>query len=143
MLIGGTIGAFDLLHVGHLRFLQACRSGCDYLQVGVGADQTLLRSKKRLPVIDQSQRMEMVAGLACVDAVRLFEVGLDHTAAAVDWLADWPVQVVFASEEWRPSPRWRALEPALRARGMTVVWLPYTEGISTSLLKARISGFPV
>lgn len=142
MLIGGTIGAFDLLHVGHLRFLQACRARCDYLKVGVGADQTILNSKKRVPVIEQVLRLELVAGLACVDAVKLFDVGLDHTDAAAAWLAGWPVQVVFASEEWRPSPRWRNLEPALQNRGLAVIWLPYTEGISTSQIKERISRPP-
>ncbi|MCG2585630.1 adenylyltransferase/cytidyltransferase family protein [Massilia sp. TS11] len=136
--VAGTIGAFDLLHVGHVRFLQACRAQCDYLKVGLGADATCERSKQRRPVIDEEQRMEMLRALRCVDEVRLFTPGLDNTEATADWIAAWQVDLIFVSEEWRAGPRWSRLEPALAQRGIAVAYLPYTEGVSTSAIKARI-----
>lgn len=135
---GGTIGAFDLLHVGHLRFLAACRRHCDYLQVGIGADTTILRSKKRLPVIDERQRREMVAGLRSVDETVLFEVGLDNTEASAAWIAAWGVGILFVSEEWQPTPRWQRLAPALEARGIRLMWLPYSPEVSTTAIRRRI-----
>ena len=44
---GGTIGAFDLLHVGHLRFLQQARQSCDWLKVAVGEDRLLVIGANR------------------------------------------------------------------------------------------------
>jgi len=89
---GGVIGAFDLFHVGHLRFLNAARQQCDHLKVGVGSDRLLRLGKGRAPVCDQAQRMEILQGLRCVNQACLFDVGLDDTEAAGRWLADWPVQ---------------------------------------------------
>ena len=137
-IIGGTIGAFDLLHVGHLRFLQLARSRCDRLKVGVGADKLLQRSKGLRPTIDEQQRQELLRGLACVDEVCLFDIGLDNTAAAVDWLCSWPVDSFFISEDWAGSARLKRLEPALLVRGITCQWLPYTAGISSSDIRQRL-----
>ncbi|WPL19552.1 Glycerol-3-phosphate cytidylyltransferase [Thiorhodovibrio winogradskyi] len=138
MLIGGTIGVFDLLHVGHLRFLQAARQRCDRLQVGVGADDLLARTKRR-PVIDEHQRLELLAGLRCVDAVCRFDIGLDQTAASAEWIAAWGIERLFVSDDWRGSARWQRLEPLLAQRGIGCLWLPYTAGISTSLIRQRIA----
>lgn len=137
-LIGGTIGAFDLLHVGHLRFLQLARSRCDWLKVGVGADRLLHSSKGLHAVINQAQRQELLRGLSCVDEVCLFESGLDNTDASVDWLCAWPVNVFFVSEDWAGSSRFKRLEPALRARGIVCEWLPYTPGISSTDIRQRL-----
>ena len=139
--IGGTIGVFDLFHVGHLRFLQAARARCDWLKVGAGADALCARSKHR-PVIEEGQRMEILGGQRCVDEVCLFDVGLDQAADSADWIAAWPVNLMFVSEEWRASPRWQRLEPVLAARGIACVWLPYTAGISTTEIRRRLASPP-
>jgi cytidyltransferase-like protein len=138
MLTGGTIGVFDLFHVGHLRFLQAARTQCDWLKVGVGADDLCARSKHR-PVINEQQRMEILAGLRCVDAVCRFDIGLDNAVASIDWIIAWPVEVLFVSAEWRHTPRWQALEPLLTIQGIRCIWLPYTTEISSSAIRQRIS----
>ncbi|MDP2286688.1 MAG: adenylyltransferase/cytidyltransferase family protein [Pseudohongiella sp.] len=136
--IGGTIGAFDMLHVGHVRFLQLARSRCDRLKVGVGADRLLQKSKRLSPVIHEQQRCEMLRALACVDEVVLFDIGLDNTNAAVEFLCAWPIDVFFVSEDWAGSERFRRLEPALLARGIVCEWLPYTEGISSTEIRQRL-----
>lgn len=138
---GGIIGAFDLFHVGHLRFLSAARQQCEHLKVGVGSDRLLCKGKGRAPVCDQAQRIEILQGLRCVDQACLFDVGLDDTEAATRWLANWPVQIVFVGSDWFESPRWQRLRPALGAIGIGCVVLPYTEGISTTLLRQKMSGF--
>ncbi|TFH74874.1 glycerol-3-phosphate cytidylyltransferase [Gammaproteobacteria bacterium LSUCC0112] len=136
--LGGTIGAFDMLHVGHLRFLQLARSRCDFLRVGVGSDRLLQHSKHLKPVIDEQQRCELLRGLSCVNDVLVFDIGLDQTDAAVDFLCAWPIHVFFVSEDWAGSQRFKTLEPALLEKGIVCEWLPYTAGISSSDIRQRL-----
>lgn len=69
-----TNGAFDLLHVGHLRYLQAAAELADALVVAVNSDASVRRIKGAgRPVVPQAERAELVAGLACVDYVIIFE----------------------------------------------------------------------
>jgi rfaE bifunctional protein nucleotidyltransferase chain/domain len=66
-------GAFDLLHVGHVRYLQAARREGDFLLVAVNSDASVraLKGEGR-PIVPEGERAEIVAALACVDAVVLF-----------------------------------------------------------------------
>lgn len=137
MLKGGTIGVFDLFHVGHLHFLQAARAHCDWLKVGVGADELCARSKRR-PLINEQQRMEILTGLRCVDDVCCFDIGLDQTAASAAWIAAWGIDILCLGDDWQGSPRWQRLEPVLMEHGIRCLWLPYTEGISTTAIRQRL-----
>lgn len=68
-----TNGCFDLLHVGHLRNLQACKACGDVLVVGLNSDASVRAIKgPTRPVTNESDRAELLAGLACVDAVVIF-----------------------------------------------------------------------
>jgi len=67
-------GAFDLLHTGHVRYLEAARAEGDWLLVAVNSDASVSRAKGRArPVVPAAERAEIVAALACVDAVVVFE----------------------------------------------------------------------
>jgi rfaE bifunctional protein nucleotidyltransferase chain/domain len=94
-------GAFDLLHVGHVRYLDAARREGGWLAVGVNADVSVRRAKgSARPILPEAERAEIVAALAAVDAVVLFDEdspaaliaalrpdvhakGTDYTAASV------------------------------------------------------------
>lgn len=68
-----TNGVFDLMHIGHLRYLQAARALGDLLVVGVNADASTRRLKgPTRPLVPATERAEMLAGLACVDYVTIF-----------------------------------------------------------------------
>jgi glycerol-3-phosphate cytidylyltransferase len=138
LVIGGTVGAFDLFHIGHLRFLQAARAQCDFLKVGVGSDRLVHQGKDRPTVFPADQRLETLAGLRCVDEACVFDVGLDQTDAAVAWFKAWSVNIVFVSEDWSASARWRRLAPALTARDIRCHWLPYTPSISTTQIRQTL-----
>ncbi|MEO5343708.1 MAG: adenylyltransferase/cytidyltransferase family protein [Gammaproteobacteria bacterium SHHR-1] len=138
MRVGGVIGVFDLLHLGHLRFLQAARSRCDHLKVGLGTDRLVQSSKGICPVIDQSQRQELVAALRCVDETCLFDIGLDNIEPALEWLLAWQVDCLFIGSDWVGTPRWQRLEPRLAEQGTDCIWLPYTSGISSSIIRQRL-----
>lgn len=75
-----TNGCFDVLHVGHLRYLQAARELGDLLVVGINGDASVYALKgKNRPILPEEERAEMVAGLECVDYVTVFPE-LDPTA---------------------------------------------------------------
>jgi rfaE bifunctional protein nucleotidyltransferase chain/domain len=67
-------GIFDLFHVGHLRYLQGARALADLLVVAVNSDRSTREYKgPSRPVVPEGERAEIVAGLACVDRVVLFD----------------------------------------------------------------------
>lgn len=67
-------GVFDLLHVGHVRYLEAARAMADVLVVAVNTDASTRRNKgPDRPVIPETERAELVAALGCVDHVLLFD----------------------------------------------------------------------
>jgi rfaE bifunctional protein nucleotidyltransferase chain/domain len=73
--IGFTCGAFDLLHAGHVDYLEEARSLCDVLIVAVNSDASIQQYKSPLrPINPQAQRLRVIGALRCVDAVTL----LDH-----------------------------------------------------------------
>jgi rfaE bifunctional protein nucleotidyltransferase chain/domain len=67
-------GAFDLLHVGHLRYLEAARALADRLVVAVNSDASVRLGKgPGRPIVSEAERAELVAGLGCVDHVVIFQ----------------------------------------------------------------------
>jgi D-glycero-beta-D-manno-heptose 1-phosphate adenylyltransferase len=69
-----TNGCFDILHVGHVRYLASARSEGDLLVVGLNSDASVRSIKgDRRPLVNQDQRAEVLASLACVDYVVVFD----------------------------------------------------------------------
>lgn len=67
-------GHFDLVHVGHVRYLEGARAAGDFLVVGVNADEATRRLKgEGRPILEASDRAELVAALECVDLVVVFD----------------------------------------------------------------------
>jgi D-beta-D-heptose 7-phosphate kinase/D-beta-D-heptose 1-phosphate adenosyltransferase len=68
-----TNGCFDILHVGHIRYLQEAKNLGDYLVVGINSDQSVKQIKgPNRPIQSEADRAEILASLACVDAVCIF-----------------------------------------------------------------------
>jgi D-beta-D-heptose 7-phosphate kinase/D-beta-D-heptose 1-phosphate adenosyltransferase len=94
-----TNGCFDLLHVGHVRYLQEARTLGDCLIVGLNSDQSMRRIKDPArPLIAEDQRAEVLAALTCVDYIVLFdeadpfklieEIRPDVLVKGADWSLD-------------------------------------------------------
>ena len=67
-------GAFDLLHAGHVRYLEAAKREGDWLAVGINTDRSVRAAKgEGRPIVPERERAEIVAALRCVDAVVLFD----------------------------------------------------------------------
>ncbi len=69
-----TNGCFDLLHIGHLRYLEEAKTLGDILVVGVNSDRSVrnLKGPKR-PILPEGERAEILSGLECVDYVTIFD----------------------------------------------------------------------
>ena len=134
-----TNGVFDLLHVGHLRYLEAARGLGDLLIVGVNSDASTraLKGPER-PLVPEGERAELVAGLACVDAAVVFP---EPTAAALVE-AIRPAVWVKGGDYGRLAEALPRLPEAavVRRLGGEVRLLPFVEGRSTTRLVARIRG---
>ncbi|MFH1190636.1 MAG: D-glycero-beta-D-manno-heptose 1-phosphate adenylyltransferase [Candidatus Omnitrophota bacterium] len=100
-----TNGCFDLLHYGHVKYLQDARGYGDYLVVAVNSDSSVKKIKiKNRPVIGQSDRLKTVAALASVDFVILFNA--DNPLGLIKALkpdilikgADWSKQKIIGAD---------------------------------------------
>ena len=128
-----TNGCFDLMHIGHTRYLQAARSLGDLLVVGVNSDESVRALKKgpERPIVPEAQRAEVVAALACVDYVVIFrepDPGSLIASLQPDVLvkgSDWPLDRIVGRD-------------TVEASGGRVQTIPLVPGISTTTLIQRI-----
>jgi rfaE bifunctional protein nucleotidyltransferase chain/domain len=127
-----TNGAFDLVHVGHLRSLEQARAQADLLVVGVNSDASV-RSYKApgRPIVPQAERAELIAGLACVDYVIVFD---EPTAERLIQQVRPDVYVKGADYATKALPE----RPLVEAYGGRVVLIELEAGRSTSGLVDEI-----
>jgi len=128
-----TNGVFDLLHVGHVRYLKYARSLGDVLIVGVNADSSVRRLGKGddRPVTTQADRAELLSSLEAVDAVVIFDE--DTPAAVIERLRP-DVLVKGADWEGRDLPGRDSVE----RRGGRVVFAPFEPGYSTTSILEKL-----
>lgn len=132
-----TNGCFDLMHVGHIRYLQAAKALGDLLIVGVNTDDSVRSLEKApdRPIVPEAQRAEVLAALGCIDFVVLFpEPDPKSLIAALqpDVLVkggDWPVERIVGRD-------------IVEARGGVVRTIPLVPGHSTTALIHRIRSTP-
>jgi D-glycero-beta-D-manno-heptose 1-phosphate adenylyltransferase len=127
-----TNGVFDLLHPGHVRYLQGARSEGDALVVAVNSDASVgaIKGPTR-PINPEHERAEVLAALRCVDAVVVFDE--ENPQQVIDRLqpdilvkgADWASDGIIGRE-------------TVEARGGRVVRIPLAEGYSTSAIIKKI-----
>lgn len=132
MIIGYTAGVYDLFHIGHLNMLRNAKALCDRLIVGVTTDE-LARYKDKDPVIPFSERIEIVRGCRYVD-VAIAQPSLDKFAA---W-EKLGYHVLFVGDDWYGTESWKGYEKKLAEVGARVMYLPYTQGTSSTLLQKTL-----
>lgn len=129
-----TNGCFDLLHVGHLRYLQEARRLGDLLIVGVNSDESVrtLKGESR-PIVPEAERAELIAGLECVDYVTIFS---EPTAIDLVNL----IQPAYYAKGGDYTEQDLPESEAVIAHGGFVVILPLHPERSTSTLIEQIRG---
>jgi glycerol-3-phosphate cytidylyltransferase len=128
-----TAGAFDLLHVGHLRIIQAAAALGDTLVVGVSTDELIYEYKGHQPHVPYEERRELVAALKDVDAV-IPQRTQDKFAVWERLKFDrWVV-----GDDWFDSDKYQEYRRQLEEVGVECVFLPYTAGISSTIRRRAI-----
>ena len=129
-----TNGVFDLLHPGHIRYLQQARQLGDALMVGVNSDRSVRANKgPDRPIMPEAERAEILSALTCVDGVVIFdeETPRDLIAALQpDMLvkgADWAADAIVGRD-------------IVEARGGRVVRAAVEPGYSTTAIIEKIRG---
>ena len=127
-----TNGCFDLLHIGHIRYLQAAKKYGDKLIVAINSDRSVREIKgERRPIISENERAEIVAALDCVDRVVIFDE--PTPLSLINFLqpdvlvkgTDWPEEKIVGRE-------------VVLAKGGKIIRIPVVEGISTTEIIKKI-----
>ena len=133
MVVGYTTGVFDMFHIGHLNILRRAKEQCDYLIVGVSTDEVVREYKHHTPVIPFEER------LAIVDAIKYVDEAVPQTS--MDKMLAWEkihFDVMFHGSDWKGSALYDEYEKRFAEVGVRVVFLPHTEGVSTTMLREKL-----
>ena len=131
--IGYTQGTFDMFHIGHLNLLNHAKEQCVYLIVGVNADTLVQQYKNKTPVINELERAEIVRNIKAVD-----ECSIVYTLDKDDALSRFHFDAIFIGDDWKGNERWEKTRINLNKKGVEVVFLPHTNGISSTALTGVI-----
>lgn len=133
IIIGYTVGTFDLFHIGHLNLLKCARKFCDRLIVGVNSEEYVLSYKPLKPIIPLDERMEIVKSIKYVDDVfPVYE--LDHGKIC----REYGCRIYFLGDDWKGTSHMVPQEKQLSEAGCEIKYLPRTSGISTTMLREEI-----
>lgn len=123
-----TNGCFDLLHLGHVRYLEKAKSLGDILIVGVNSDSSVqsLKGPER-PILPEEERMEILSSLVCVDYVTLFD-----ELTPLELISFLQPHILVKGGDWMKEAI--VGKEVVERSGGEVIILPFVEGSSTSSL---------
>lgn len=132
--VGYTTGVFDMFHIGHLNIIKRAKEQCDYLIVGVSTDEVVKEYKKKTPIIPFEERIAIVGAIKYVDKV-VPQTSMDKMAAWQNLKFD----ALFHGSDWKNSDMYNKLTEEFAGVGVDVVFLPHTEGVSSTMLSEILS----
>lgn len=132
MIVGYTSGVYDLFHIGHLNLLRNAKGMCDKLIVGVTNDE-LVQYKNKKTIIPHNERMEIVRAIRYVDSV-VSQENMDK----FDMWKKLKFDVMFVGDDWFNSPKWEEIEIQLNKVGVKIIYFPYTQGTSSTIINATL-----
>lgn len=127
--IGYTTGVYDMFHIGHLNILKRAKEQCDYLIVGVSTDDVVRSYKNKTPIIPFEERIAIVQELKCVDKA----VPQNNMNKMEAW-EKLHFNALFHGSDWKGSVMYNKMIDEFAQVGVDVVFLPHTEGVSSTLL---------
>lgn len=131
--IGYTTGVFDMFHIGHLNILKRAKEQCDYLIVGVSTDETVESYKHKTPVIKFEERFAIVEAIKYVDKV------VPQTSMnKMDAYKKLKFDAIFHGSDWKGSDMYTKLAEEFAEVGVDIVFLPHTEGISSTMIREKM-----
>ena len=132
-IIAYTTGTFDMFHIGHLNLLRGAKALCDKLIVGVSTDELVIKYKGKKPLISFKDRIEIVRAIKYVN-IAVPQDNLDKTTV----LENLKYNILIVGNDHYGEALWNILEDKLAKFEVKVVYLPYTNGISSTQLRERI-----
>jgi glycerol-3-phosphate cytidylyltransferase len=128
--VGYAPGVFDLFHIGHLNLLRNARARCDYLIAGVVTDEIAQRNKGAVPIVPIAERLDIVGSVRFVD-----EAVVEDVPHKIEQWARLRFDLIFKGHDWEGTDRGDALEREFAEVGVQVLYLPYTEQTSSTMLR--------
>lgn len=128
--IGYTQGVYDMFHIGHLNLLNNAKKYCDYLIVGINSDKLVQEYKKKKPVVNEKERQAIVRSIKAVD-----ECIIATTLDKLEIHKKIQFDAIFIGDDWKNNSRWERTEDDLKKVGADVIYLPHTDGISSTYLR--------
>lgn len=132
MIIGYTTGVFDLFHVGHVNLLRNAKALCDKLIVGVTVDELVLY-KGKTSVIPYHERIQVVQACKYVD-VAIPQFDMDKVTACKKNNAN----ILFVGDDWYNTDKWKEYESKLSEIDCKIIYFPYTQGTSSTLINKTL-----
>lgn len=146
---GYYTGVFDIIHNGHIRAISNASDLCEQLIVGVSTDEVVYSYKNKYPVLPFESRLEVVNNIKGVTTA----IPQTDLYNKVDVCLALGCDVIFSSEEYRQEyyegkemtekqqagvERWQAIQDIANEKGIDVVYLPRSQGVSSSFIKESV-----
>jgi glycerol-3-phosphate cytidylyltransferase len=133
-----TGGTFDLYHSGHVNFLRKCNRLGD-VTVALNTDEFIESYKGKPPIMSYEERKAVLQSCRYVSAVVPNEGGADSTIT----ISDVKPEIIAIGSDWARRDYYKQMgftQDWLDERGISLIYISYTGGISTTNLKARVKG---
>lgn len=135
-IIGYTAGVYDMFHIGHLNVIKRAKERCDYLIVGVSTDEVVEKNKNKRPIIPFDERAKIVEAIKYVDQVVPQE--RYDIEGKIEIVKKYGINIMFVGSDWQGTEKWEKIEEELAKIACKVVYLPHTDGISSTILRDKI-----
>lgn len=133
---GYTAGVYDMFHIGHLNIIKNAKLLCEELIVGVSTDEVVEINKHKKTIIPFEDRVKIVEAIKYVDKV------IPQNSYSIDGKIETAktnnIDVMFVGSDWKNTEKWNKIEMELNKIGVDVVYLPHTDGISTTEIFNKI-----
>ena len=130
-----TMGTFDILHGGHCNFLRQCERYADEIIIGVNSDDFVMKYRGRPAVYNESERLEQVRLLG-------YTAELNHSAGR-EMIERIKPNIIAVGSDWTRKDYYGQVDVTpdfMDENGITLIYIPYTKGISSTEIKRRLSG---
>ena len=131
--IGFIQGTFDMFHYGHYNVISKAKEQCEKLIVGVNTDELVRSYKNKTPIVPLAERIRVVEAIKPVDQVVSME-DRDKIKAAQNL----GFNALIMGDDWKGTDFYNETEKVLQQIGVEIVYLPYTQGISSTKLRSKI-----
>ena len=132
--VGYTTGVYDMFHIGHLNILKKAKEQCDYLIVGVSTDELVQKEKNKTPIISFRERCEIIESIRYVD-----KVVPQHNKNKMEAWQQYHFDKMFVGSDWQGTSAWEAYEKQFFPLGVKIIYLPHTDGISSTYLRNKLN----